>query len=121
MADLFAGGLKITTPLLWLMFACTLLSMHFLNSWVPVILNQAGLSEVQTAFTNGALHWGGAIAAVCTVFLLGRMGLSLALALLLLGFAGLPDHREHGLRGCVPCSRSPSAWRASASSVARAC
>jgi MFS transporter, AAHS family, 4-hydroxybenzoate transporter len=86
--DLFAGGLKITTPLLWLMFACTLLSMHFLNSWVSVILNQAGLSEVQTAFTNGALHWGGAIAAVCTVFLLGRLGLSLALALLLLGFAG---------------------------------
>ncbi|MEJ0099586.1 MAG: MFS transporter [Pseudomonadota bacterium] len=87
-ADLFAGGLKLTTPLLWLMFACTLLSMHFLNSWVTVILNQAGLSEVQTAFTNGALHWGGAIAAVCTVFLLGRMGLNLALALLLLGFAG---------------------------------
>jgi MFS transporter, AAHS family, 4-hydroxybenzoate transporter len=87
-SDLFAGGLKITTPLLWLMFACTLLSMHFLNSWVTVILNQAGLSEVQTAFTNGALHWGGAIAAVCTVFLLGRMGLNLALVLLLLGFAG---------------------------------
>jgi AAHS family 4-hydroxybenzoate transporter-like MFS transporter len=86
--DLFVGKLKFTTPLLWLMFACTLLSMHFLNSWVTVILNQAGLSEVQTAFTNGVMHWGGAVAAVCTVFLLGRLGLNLALLLLLLGFTG---------------------------------
>lgn len=86
--DLFRGSLGFTTPLLWLMFACTLLSMHFLNSWISVMLNQAGLSEVQTAFTNGVLHWGGTIAAVCTVFLLGRMGLSWGLTLLLLGFAG---------------------------------
>lgn len=87
-ADLFRGGLGVTTPLLWVMFACTLLSMHFLNSWISVMLNQAGLSEVQTAFTNGVLHWGGTIAAVCTVFLLGRLGLAWGLTLLVLGFAG---------------------------------
>jgi AAHS family 4-hydroxybenzoate transporter-like MFS transporter len=86
--DLFAGSLNVTTPLLWVMFACTLLSMHFINSWISVMLNQAGLSEVQTAFTNGVLHWGGTIAAVCTVFLLGRLGLYWALTLLLLGLAG---------------------------------
>lgn len=86
--ELFRGSLGLTTPLLWVMFACTLLSMHFLNSWISVILNQAGLSEVQTAFTNGVLHWGGTIAAVFTVFLLGRLGLSWGLTLLLLGFAG---------------------------------
>jgi MFS transporter, AAHS family, 4-hydroxybenzoate transporter len=86
--DLFAGSLKITTPLLWLMFACTLLSMHFINSWISVILNQAGLSEQQTAFTNGVLHWGGTVAAVITVFVLSRLGLYWALTLLLLGLAG---------------------------------
>lgn len=87
-ADLFAGKLAITTPLLWLIFACTLLSMHFLNSWISVILNQAGLSEVQTAFTNGMLHWGGTFAAIATVFLLGRLGLNWALILLAWGFTG---------------------------------
>jgi MFS transporter, AAHS family, 4-hydroxybenzoate transporter len=87
-SDLFAGKLKFTTPLLWLMFACTLLSMHFLNSWISVILNQAGLSEVQTAFTNASLHWGGTFAAIATVFLLARLGLAWALLLLLLGFSG---------------------------------
>ena len=86
--DLFAGDMKVTTPLLWVMFACTLLSMHFLNSWITVILNQAGLSEVQTAFTNATLHWGGTIAAIATVFLLGRLGLNWALILLLIGFSG---------------------------------
>jgi MFS transporter, AAHS family, 4-hydroxybenzoate transporter len=87
--DLFTGSLRVTTPLLWVMFAGTLLSMHFINSWMSVMLDQAGLSEVQTAFTNGALHWGGTIAAIVTVFLLGRMGLYWVLALLLLGLAGV--------------------------------
>jgi MFS transporter, AAHS family, 4-hydroxybenzoate transporter len=86
--ELFSGDLRVTTPLLWLMFACTLLSMHFLNSWMSVMLSQAGLSEVQTAFTNAVLHWGGTIAAVCTVLLLGRLGLAWVLTLLLLGLAG---------------------------------
>jgi MFS transporter, AAHS family, 4-hydroxybenzoate transporter len=87
-SDLFSRDLRVTTPLLWLMFACTLLSMHFINSWISVILSQAGLSEVQTAFTNGVLHWGGTIAAILTVFLLRRLGLSWALTLLVLGFTG---------------------------------
>jgi MFS transporter, AAHS family, 4-hydroxybenzoate transporter len=87
-ADLFAGRLAVTTPLLWLIFACTLLAMHFLNSWISVILNQAGLSEVLTAFTNAALHWGGTAAAITTVFMLGRLGLNWALILLTLGFSG---------------------------------
>jgi MFS transporter, AAHS family, 4-hydroxybenzoate transporter len=88
-SDLFAGSLRVTTPLLWVMFAGTLLSMHFINSWMSVMLDQAGLSEVQTAFTNGALHWGGTIAAIVTVFLLGRLGLYLVLTLLLLGLVGV--------------------------------
>jgi len=87
-SDLFAGSLRITTPLLWVMFACTLLSMHFINSWISFILNEAGLSEQQTAMTNGVLHWGGTIAAVLTVFLLPRLGLVWALVLLLLGLSG---------------------------------
>jgi len=87
-SDLFRGSLRVTTPLLWLVFACTLLSMHFINSWISVMLNQAGLSEQQTAFTNGVLHWGGTIAAIFTVVLLGRLGLYWALTLLVLGLAG---------------------------------
>jgi AAHS family 4-hydroxybenzoate transporter-like MFS transporter len=87
-SDLFVGQLKITTPLLWIIFACTLLAMHFINSWISYILNEAGLSDWQTALTNGVLHWGGTVAAIATVFLLRRLGLYLAMILLLLGLAG---------------------------------
>jgi MFS transporter, AAHS family, 4-hydroxybenzoate transporter len=89
LGDLFKGDLGIVTPLLWLMFACTLLSMHFINSWMSVVLNQAGLSEVQTAFTNGVLHWGGTAASIATVFVLGRFGLHWALTLLMAGLVGV--------------------------------
>lgn len=87
--ELFSGDLAITTPLLWIMFSCTLLSMHFVNSWMAVILDKAGLSEVQSAFTNAALHWGGTIAAIATAVVLGRLGLYWVLGLLLLGLAGV--------------------------------
>lgn len=87
--QLFTAELSVTTPLLWVMFACTLLSMHFINSWMSVILSNAGLSEVQTAFTNLALHWGGTIAAVATALLLGRMGLAWILTLLVSGLVGV--------------------------------
>jgi AAHS family 4-hydroxybenzoate transporter-like MFS transporter len=100
-SDLFRGSLKFTTPLLWVMFACTLLSMHFINSWISVMLSQAGLSEQQTAYTNGVLHWGGTVAAILTVFLLGRLGLYWALTLLLLGLAGCFTIATNGFASTV--------------------
>jgi AAHS family 4-hydroxybenzoate transporter-like MFS transporter len=100
-SDLFRGSLNVTTPLLWIMFACTLLSMHFINSWMSVMLNSAGLSEQQTAFTNGVLHWGGTIAAILTVVLLGRLGLYWALTLLLLGLAGCATIATTGFSSAV--------------------
>jgi AAHS family 4-hydroxybenzoate transporter-like MFS transporter len=56
---------------------------------MSVMLNKAGLSEVQTAFTNGALHWGGTIASIFTVLLLGRLGLVWVFTLLALGLVGV--------------------------------
>ncbi len=100
-SDLFRGSLRFTTPLLWVMFACTLLSMHFINSWISVMLSDAGLSEQQTAFTNGVLHWGGTIAAILTVFMLGRLGLYWALTLLLLGLAGCFTIATNGFSSAV--------------------
>jgi AAHS family 4-hydroxybenzoate transporter-like MFS transporter len=70
------------------MFTCALFSMHFNNAWISTILDQAGLSEMQTAFTNSTLHWGGTIGAIVTVFVLGRLGLYWALTLAVLGFVG---------------------------------
>jgi AAHS family 4-hydroxybenzoate transporter-like MFS transporter len=72
---LFAGSLRVTTPLLWVMFAGTLLSMFMLTSWLPLLLEGAGLAQTQAASITGWLHIGGTISAACTALVLGRFGL----------------------------------------------
>jgi AAHS family 4-hydroxybenzoate transporter-like MFS transporter len=119
--DLFQGSLKITTPLLWIMFACTLLSMHFLNSWMSVILNQAGLPEVQTAFINGALHWGGTVAAVITVVVLGRLGLAWIAILLGFGLIGVLTIATQGFGSATLVAFWRSSCRRSSCSSCRSC
>ena len=88
-ADLFAPGLRLTTPMLWLMFAGVLLSMHFLNSWISTLLKLAHLSPEQFSLTNSVFHWSGTIAAIFTALLLGRLGLRWVLVLLSIGVASL--------------------------------
>ncbi|MEY4760802.1 MAG: hypothetical protein RLZZ200_658 [Pseudomonadota bacterium] len=87
--ELFGPQLRVTTPLLWVMFAGVLLSMHFLNSWISTVLKMGNLTPVQFSLTNSFFHWAGAIAAVCTALLLGRLGLRWVLVLLGVGIASL--------------------------------
>lgn len=88
-AELFGPALRMTTPMLWIMFAGVLLSMHFLNSWISTVLKLGNLSPTQFSLTNSVFHWGGTIAAVITALLLGRLGLRWVLVLLLTGMASL--------------------------------
>ena len=87
--ELFSPSLRITTPLLWVMFAGVLLSMHFLNSWISTVLKLGHLSPTQFSLTNSVFHWGGTIAAVITAVVLGRIGIRWVLVLLLVGMASL--------------------------------
>ena len=99
--QLFQGDMAVTTPMLWLMFAGVLLSMHFVNSWISVLLEEAGLPAAQAAWINGLLHFGGSVAAVCTALLLGRLGLYWVLTLLVLGLCGLLTVATTGF-GSIP-------------------
>jgi AAHS family 4-hydroxybenzoate transporter-like MFS transporter len=87
--ELFSPGLRVTTPLLWMMFAGVLLSMHFLNSWISTVLKLGHLTPTQFSLTNSFFHWAGAIAAICTALLLGRLGIRWILVLLGVGMASL--------------------------------
>jgi AAHS family 4-hydroxybenzoate transporter-like MFS transporter len=71
------------------MFAGVLLSMHFLNSWISTVLSLANLSPTQFSLTNSFFHWAGAIAAIATALLLGRMGIRWVLLLLSVGMLSL--------------------------------
>lgn len=88
-ADLFAPGLRVTTPMLWIMFTGVLMAMHFLNSWISTVLKLGNLSPEQFSLTNSVFHWSGTIAAICTALLLGRLGLRWVAILLAIGIASL--------------------------------
>ena len=87
--DLFSPALRVTTPLLWIMFAGVLLAMHFLNSWISTVLKLGNLSPEQFSLTNSVFHWSGMMATICTALLLGRLGIRWVLVLLLVGMASL--------------------------------
>ena len=47
--QIFSGGLAWITPLLWLCFVCALMANFFLNSWLPLIFENSGLTPNRAA------------------------------------------------------------------------
>ena len=83
-AALFTGELKLITPLLWLMFAASLLSLFMLTSWMPLLLEASGFTPKDAAATNSLFQIGGAISGVIVFLLLGRFGPRLVLTMFVL-------------------------------------
>jgi AAHS family 4-hydroxybenzoate transporter-like MFS transporter len=86
-AGLFKGPLAQITPLLWLMFVAVLLSIHLLNSWLPLALEAHGLPPESAALYTSSFHMGGSIGGLAMSFLIDRFKLrSLMGYFLLAGF-----------------------------------
>ena len=84
-AALFAGRMAVITPLLWLMFGASLLSIFMLTSWMPLLLEASGFSARQAAGVNSLFQVGGTFSGVAVGLLLGRLGVRLLAALFALG------------------------------------
>lgn len=80
--QIFRGGLAAITPLLWVCFVMVLMSNYFLNSWMPLLFQRAGLSATAAALTSSLYHVGGTIGGVLLSVLLDRFGF-VAIAVLL--------------------------------------
>ena len=78
---LFAGQMALITPLLWLMFCATLLSIYMLTSWMPMLVEASGYSTRQAAAANSLFQVGGALGGVMVGLLLGRFGMRLVTVL----------------------------------------
>ena len=78
---LFAGRLALVTPLLWLMFASTLLTIYLLSSWLPTLLEAGGFSPAKAAGANSLFQLGGVLGCIAASLLLGRFGARLVVAL----------------------------------------
>jgi AAHS family 4-hydroxybenzoate transporter-like MFS transporter len=88
-AALFAGDMALITPLLWVMFTATLLSIFMLTSWMPLLLEASGFSAKEAATTNSLFQIGGAVGGVLVAFVLARIGVRLVAGLFLLCLASV--------------------------------
>ena len=86
---IFAGRYALITTLLWLVFASTLFSIYIRTSWLPLLLDDAGISRGRVAVVSVLIDSAGTIAGLVSGFLLGRLGLAWAIVLLLVGAAGM--------------------------------
>jgi AAHS family 4-hydroxybenzoate transporter-like MFS transporter len=73
---LFEGERRIITPLLWLAFFAETLTYITLSTWLPVLLERAGLAPAQAslAYSFGAL--GAAVAILVVARLIDRFGMT---------------------------------------------
>ncbi len=82
--QLFSNGLAWVTPILWLCFASALMANYFLNSWLPLIFENAGLSARQSGTAISFYHYGGTIGGLLVSAVLGRFGFTAIATLFLL-------------------------------------
>jgi len=83
LAQIFSGALAWITPLLWVCFAMALMANFFLTSWLPLILENSGLTAQQSGVATSCYHYGGTVGGLLVSLVLARFGF-LAVALLFL-------------------------------------
>jgi AAHS family 4-hydroxybenzoate transporter-like MFS transporter len=74
-AELFQGGLKWITPLLWSLFVINLMVNYFLYSWMPIVFRTGGFSSSQAALTTACYYVGGVLGGVVVSRFIDRRGL----------------------------------------------
>lgn len=94
---LFAGSLKYITPLLWLLFAANLMATYFLNSWMPILFQGAGLSAEHSALALSLFQIGGTLGGLTVALLLDRFGMIPIVVLFCLAVPAVAAIGAHGL------------------------
>ena len=96
---IFAGRFAVITPLLWVVFAATLFTIFIRSSWMPLLLDDAGVSRGRVASISVLVEVGGAVSGVLAGFLLPRVGLAWVIGLILLACAGVAGFALAGVSG----------------------
>ena len=97
--DLFAGGLAVKTPLLWIMFATVGMTLYFIQTWLPTLLGAVGIPAAQAALATTLYQLG----SVAGTLLLGwptdrhgawPLSVAILLAAPIVAILGTPDLGE---------------------------
>jgi AAHS family 4-hydroxybenzoate transporter-like MFS transporter len=73
--ELFMGGRALATSMLWLAGICSTLTLHFLTSWLPVVIESEGVPLGHAIITTSVLQTSGAIGGIIAGRILDRYGL----------------------------------------------
>jgi MFS transporter, AAHS family, 4-hydroxybenzoate transporter len=84
---LFARGRAMTTMLLWFAFLVSLASLNTLIAFLPIVLNDAGLSQPQALRVTTLFQFGGIAGVWCLGILADKYGYPKVLILAFLGLA----------------------------------
>ena len=81
---LFSGGFARVTVLLWIINFLSLLTIYFINSWLPSMLHTLGIATVRAIIAATMFHVGGLVGAAVSGFTVGKLGAERVLAAMLL-------------------------------------
>jgi AAHS family 4-hydroxybenzoate transporter-like MFS transporter len=97
--QLFAGGLALTTVLIWVVFFANLLNLYLFSYWMPTVLNLSGLKPESAVFYASMFPLGGILSCALLGPMIDRFGAPKVLAasfasgvifVLAVGLASLP-------------------------------
>jgi MFS transporter, AAHS family, 4-hydroxybenzoate transporter len=84
-AQLFDGGLAIITPALWVALAANQMTNFFTLTWLPTLLQSAGLSTAQAGVNSSMFSIGGLVGGLVLTFIIDRLGILPIVVFFLLG------------------------------------
>lgn len=76
LGELFSTPYRFGTVLLWVAFFMSLLVIYLVSSWLPTLLNTAGLDLKSASWVATTFKFGGTIGAICLGFLMDKFGAS---------------------------------------------
>ena len=106
---LFGGGLAIITPLFWFVDVVNYMTTTFINSWTPMIFQDAGMTPAHAAITTSMYNLGGVFGGILVSTLLDRVGISGVCAMMTMGCVsvaaiGVSGLSDYALMGIVAIS-----------------
>jgi len=71
---LFEKELKFVTPIIWVASITSSFVVYFMNSWLPTLLIESGLSYTQSSLTTSLYHLAGILAGPAVGYILDKYG-----------------------------------------------
>jgi AAHS family 4-hydroxybenzoate transporter-like MFS transporter len=82
---LFAGRLRMVTPVLWAVYIANSMALFFLNSWLPMLIESIGLPAQRAALVSAMFQVGGTLGGLALMRLVDTRGAVIITVLPLLG------------------------------------